>query len=428
MYSIDTSYGLNPTGIMSLSAWDWARLILLAVLSWITVHRKELSSNQALRQQKQKGSKGTSRTLAAAANDTAMSLDRADKQDESDTEDDGRLLTSLASTIATEIYSESMTHAKAVTSHIYGSAGGDPTEGNHAHHRPRNYSTDGALIGPLSQDNVCHTFSFLTPREVCVCVSSLSRGLAVFARSDELWRVLYRSHFEEIIRWDVAQEAYKRSVGKGSEMNLHDHQPAGDCTFKEFYFLFSCSWLNWAIAGKCSETHCLVGLHGAVYDITGFLDDHPGSPETLLCQSGRDSTSHFEDIGHSMTARDMSNAMRVAGPSHGLPVKCRWFCGKNRTEMPSRAVAVEKLKTLSPSSSSRNSQGWDGQGLDSVVKSLAAGKAKKEAEVQTWKLTIGDETATVIAFYDPIQLCWSVWRVSPEEFFENAQFISGKLV
>ncbi|KAL2893346.1 Cytochrome b5 [Bienertia sinuspersici] len=42
-----------------------------------------------------------------------------------------------------------------------------------------------------------------------------------------------------------------------------------------------------------------------VYNVTSFLDDHPGGDDVLLTATGKDATDDFEDIGHSDTARDM---------------------------------------------------------------------------------------------------------------------------
>lgn len=44
-------------------------------------------------------------------------------------------------------------------------------------------------------------------------------------------------------------------------------------------------------------------IHNKVYDITKFLEDHPGGEEVLLEQAGKDSTEAFEDVGHSSDAR-----------------------------------------------------------------------------------------------------------------------------
>eukprot|EP00578_Thalassiosira_sp_NH16_P016315 CAMPEP_0181127324 /NCGR_PEP_ID=MMETSP1071-20121207/28133_1 /TAXON_ID=35127 /ORGANISM="Thalassiosira sp., Strain NH16" /LENGTH=139 /DNA_ID=CAMNT_0023213047 /DNA_START=93 /DNA_END=512 /DNA_ORIENTATION=+ len=41
-----------------------------------------------------------------------------------------------------------------------------------------------------------------------------------------------------------------------------------------------------------------------VYDITNYLDDHPGGAEVMLDVSGQDADEFFEDIGHSNDARD----------------------------------------------------------------------------------------------------------------------------
>jgi cytochrome b5 len=41
-----------------------------------------------------------------------------------------------------------------------------------------------------------------------------------------------------------------------------------------------------------------------VYDVTGYLDDHPGGAEVMLDVAGQDADEFFEDIGHSKEARE----------------------------------------------------------------------------------------------------------------------------
>lgn len=48
-----------------------------------------------------------------------------------------------------------------------------------------------------------------------------------------------------------------------------------------------------------------ISVHGKVYDITKFLEEHPGGEEVLLEQAGQDSTESFEDVGHSTDAREL---------------------------------------------------------------------------------------------------------------------------
>uniref|UniRef100_A0A0N5APA1 Cytochrome b5 n=1 Tax=Syphacia muris TaxID=451379 RepID=A0A0N5APA1_9BILA len=50
---------------------------------------------------------------------------------------------------------------------------------------------------------------------------------------------------------------------------------------------------------------CWMIIDNKVYDITKFLDEHPGGCEVLLEQGGKDGTELFEDVGHSTDARDM---------------------------------------------------------------------------------------------------------------------------
>ncbi|XP_059379662.1 cytochrome b5-like [Carassius carassius] len=46
-------------------------------------------------------------------------------------------------------------------------------------------------------------------------------------------------------------------------------------------------------------------IHDKVYDITRFMEEHPGGEEVLLEQAGADATESFEDVGHSTDAREM---------------------------------------------------------------------------------------------------------------------------
>ncbi|RVE59082.1 hypothetical protein OJAV_G00200810 [Oryzias javanicus] len=56
-------------------------------------------------------------------------------------------------------------------------------------------------------------------------------------------------------------------------------------------------------------------IHHKVYDVTKFLDEHPGGEEVLREQAGGDATESFEDVGHSTDAREMASSM-VIGELH----------------------------------------------------------------------------------------------------------------
>lgn len=59
------------------------------------------------------------------------------------------------------------------------------------------------------------------------------------------------------------------------------------------------------VAEHKSSDSCYIIIHDKVYDVTKFLDEHPGGEEVLLEQAGANTTEAFEDVGHSTDARTM---------------------------------------------------------------------------------------------------------------------------
>mmetsp|Transcript_10039 Transcript_10039/g.12350 ORF Transcript_10039/g.12350 Transcript_10039/m.12350 type:complete len:136 (-) Transcript_10039:47-454(-) len=59
------------------------------------------------------------------------------------------------------------------------------------------------------------------------------------------------------------------------------------------------------LAKHTSSDDLWMAIYGKVYDITSFLDDHPGGDEVLKDTAGRDATVEFDDVGHSDEAVDM---------------------------------------------------------------------------------------------------------------------------
>lgn len=54
-----------------------------------------------------------------------------------------------------------------------------------------------------------------------------------------------------------------------------------------------------------------VVIENKVYDITKFLEEHPGGEEVLLEVAGKDATESFDDVGHSKDAQLMKDEYLV---------------------------------------------------------------------------------------------------------------------
>ncbi|CAK0839449.1 unnamed protein product [Prorocentrum cordatum] len=72
------------------------------------------------------------------------------------------------------------------------------------------------------------------------------------------------------------------------------------------------------LRGHAGRASCWVAVGGIVCDVTAFLDEHPGGPESLLVHGGADASAAFEAAGHSAAARRQVAQLAV-GPLQRRP-------------------------------------------------------------------------------------------------------------
>ncbi|KAF8024521.1 hypothetical protein BT93_F1638 [Corymbia citriodora subsp. variegata] len=105
------------------------------------------------------------------------------------------------------------------------------------------------------------------------------------------------------------------------------------------------------VAKHTSRTDCWLIISGKVYDVTPFLEDHPGGDEVLLNNTGKDATDDFEDVGHSDSAKEMMEKYYIGEVnSSTLPAKSEYT---PPTQVPSglvqsSGIAIKILQFLVP--------------------------------------------------------------------------------
>lgn len=85
-----------------------------------------------------------------------------------------------------------------------------------------------------------------------------------------------------------------------------------------------------------SREQTLLVLHDKVYNVTAFLNEHPGGEEVLLDHSGKDGSEDFDDVGHSKDAFDLMKKYLVGElvdeEKRNIAPKKGWVAGYNSVE------------------------------------------------------------------------------------------------
>lgn len=66
-----------------------------------------------------------------------------------------------------------------------------------------------------------------------------------------------------------------------------------------------------------------VVYNGRVYDVSKYIDEHPGGEEVVLDVAGIDATEAFNDIGHSDDAHDILKGLLVGKVEGGVIKEAR---------------------------------------------------------------------------------------------------------
>ncbi|KDP41326.1 hypothetical protein JCGZ_15733 [Jatropha curcas] len=91
-----------------------------------------------------------------------------------------------------------------------------------------------------------------------------------------------------------------------------------------------------------TKDDCWIVIDGKVYDVSSYLDEHPGGDDVVLATIGKDATDEFEDAGHSESARELLESFCIGELDPSAPVIPELKIDFNKQP----AEHVQKLKDL----------------------------------------------------------------------------------
>ena len=138
---------------------------------------------------------------------------------------------------------------------------------------------------------------FLPAQQVAL-LACCGGDVGAASASEETWRVVHRRDSGVVAAYSLPTAHAAHTVG----------DKPGAQSYKEAHSRLAASWAARAVLGGNVEgENVLVALRGAVYDLTRFAPDHPGSTDTLLDFAGAgpvpESSRRRRDAGRRASAR-----------------------------------------------------------------------------------------------------------------------------
>lgn len=140
----------------------------------------------------------------------------------------------------------------------------------------------------LPRELLLFVLQHLEPAELILSVARVCSTLAQAATDDDLWRALLHA------RYAVLLQTVFGGVVPPPQRAIADE------SWRSHFFSFGATWMAqaWKTAGRV-----VMKIDGELYDVTPFLDAHPGGAELLEEAAATDATAVFDAVGHSPNAR-----------------------------------------------------------------------------------------------------------------------------
>lgn len=368
-----------------------AQLLLLGVLSGITIFRREISCNHCYNEDV------VSATATAGDDDFSWNSQEAEEL-----LDGAGLFCSGASVIPTvsplwDLFCRVVRQVRAYSFRRRASV--VPPKAITIPSTGRKPPSSKNVLNDLSLDAQLHILSFLSAKDV-VNLSAVDRSMHSLSHtSQSLWKSLFVRDFGWVVEktFPIGYQARKRSSQKDEPEYSRD-----------FYFLFANCYTDFLLAGNASFESAWIGIRGSLYDMSTFLINHPGSPETVLVHAGREATASFGAIRHSAGARRLAQSLCMVVWQDGRlrPTEAA------RVDNPLSALLPEPVESPPVLLSSTNSR-YEPAGLEKMrhryrtLQNIALAKAQK---LYSERSLTGD----VNVFYDPFAGEWGAWYIQPD--------------
>ena len=202
-----------------------------------------------------------------------------------------------------------------------------------------------SLFSSLPDDLLFKTLSYLDAYHLITIISRLSRRFRQISRQKSLWEELTKTLLDSALkisygdRWLVVQRNLRSRL-----LSLSSTSSNSIGAYFTMVHEILISLANENSIHKCSAS---IILDNSIYDISRYIDEHPGGPAILLEWNGKDATKLFRMAHHSSFAYQLRRSMLIwsAVPISGRKGAPKHILNEMKNEKQPKEMTIAILES-----------------------------------------------------------------------------------
>lgn len=159
------------------------------------------------------------------------------------------------------------------------------------------------LLENLNDDMIIKIFGYLNPYEIIVIMKTSKKCFNI-CNYRKIWIDMLFNTLQQLINKQSKvlkndEHMIKYYIDILDHLRLHSYFTNYDCNHIKEYFLIINKYIKQIIKQLLNNNRIIIIIHNNIYDVSEFINQHPGGDAIIKQYNGKDATIIFDNVIHS---------------------------------------------------------------------------------------------------------------------------------